>query len=75
MADYQQALVELGFLHHRLLRGTAPDDWQERGAEHVERIRAVRPHVAFPGQVVPPDEHSRPGSPKQRPSADDDAGW
>ncbi|QCW49948.1 PrsW family intramembrane metalloprotease [Nocardioides dongxiaopingii] len=53
VAEYQQALVELGFLHHRLLRGTAPHDWQVRGAEHVERIRAVRPHVAFPGQVVP----------------------
>ncbi len=53
MLDYQQATIELGFLHHRLLRGTAPDDWQARGAEHVARIRAVRPHVAFPGQVVP----------------------
>ncbi|MDO9457117.1 PrsW family intramembrane metalloprotease [Nocardioides sp.] len=53
MADYQQALIELGFLHHRLLRGTAPADWQERGALHVARIREVRPHVAFPGQVVP----------------------
>ncbi|MEO9326163.1 PrsW family intramembrane metalloprotease [Nocardioides sp. C4-1] len=53
VADYQQALIELGFLHHRLLRGTAPDDWQARGAAHVERIRQARPHVAFPGQVVP----------------------
>ena len=53
VADYQQALIELGFLHHRLLRGTAPSDWQQRGALHVARIREVRPHVAFPGQVVP----------------------
>jgi protease PrsW len=53
MADYQQAMVELGFLHHRLLRGTAPPDWHERGARHVERIREVRPRIAFPGQVVP----------------------
>ncbi|MAS53294.1 PrsW family intramembrane metalloprotease [Nocardioides sp.] len=53
MADYQQATIELGYLHHRLLRGTPPDDWRERGAVHVERIRAVRPHIAFPGQVVP----------------------
>ncbi len=53
VADYQQALIELGFLHHRLLRGTPPRDWQARGAAHVARIRAVRPHVAFPGQVVP----------------------
>jgi RsiW-degrading membrane proteinase PrsW (M82 family) len=53
MRDYQQAAVELGFLHHRLLRGTAPKDWQARGQEHVSRISAVRPHIAFPGQVVP----------------------
>ena len=53
MATYQQATIELGYLHHRLLRGTPPDDWRERGAEHVERIREVRPHIAFPGQVVP----------------------
>lgn len=53
MRDYQQAVVELGFLHHRLLRGTAPTDWQARGQEHVARIAAVRPRIAFPGQVVP----------------------
>ena len=53
MASYQQATIELGYLHHRLLRGTPPADWRVRGAEHVERIRAVRPHIAFPGQVVP----------------------
>ncbi|WP_232676243.1 PrsW family intramembrane metalloprotease [Nocardioides sp. R-C-SC26] len=53
MAAYQQAAIELGFLHHRLLRGTPPADWQERGAAHVTRIRTIRPYVAFPGQVVP----------------------
>jgi RsiW-degrading membrane proteinase PrsW (M82 family) len=53
VAEYQQALVELGFLHSRLLRGTPPPDWQARGAAHVERIRVARPYVAFPGQVVP----------------------
>ncbi len=53
MRDYQQAAVELGFLHHRLLRGTAPVDWQARGQAHVARIHAVRPAVGFPGQVVP----------------------
>ena len=53
MADYQQATIELGYLHSRLLRGTAPADWQARGTEFVERIRAIRPHIAFPGQVVP----------------------
>jgi RsiW-degrading membrane proteinase PrsW (M82 family) len=53
MRDYQQAAVELGFLHNRLLRGTEPKDWQARGQEFVARIGAVRPHIAFPGQVVP----------------------
>ncbi len=53
MRDYQQAAVELGFLHHRFLRGTPPPDFAARGQEHVARIAAVRPSIAFPGQVVP----------------------
>lgn len=53
MADYQQAAIELGYLHHRMLRGTAPKDWRIRGNEFVQRIQAVRPRLAFPGQVVP----------------------
>jgi RsiW-degrading membrane proteinase PrsW (M82 family) len=54
MREYQQAAVELGFLHHRYLRGTAPEDFAERGQLYVARIGAIRPYVAFPGQVVPP---------------------
>jgi RsiW-degrading membrane proteinase PrsW (M82 family) len=53
MKDYQQAAIELGFLHHRLLRGTAPADYQLRGQDYLARINAVRPSIAFPGQVVP----------------------
>jgi RsiW-degrading membrane proteinase PrsW (M82 family) len=53
MRDYQQAAVELGFLHHRYLRGTAPADFAARGGDYVARINAVRPTIAFPGQVVP----------------------
>ena len=53
MEDYQQALIELGFLHYRYLRGTPPGDFAARGQMYVERINAVRPYVAFPGQVVP----------------------
>ena len=53
MLDYQQAAIELGFLHHRYLRGTAPPDFAARGQAYVDRISAARPHVAFPGQVVP----------------------
>jgi RsiW-degrading membrane proteinase PrsW (M82 family) len=53
LRDYQQAAVELGFLHHRYLRGTAPDDAAARGNALVARIHAARPYVSFPGQVVP----------------------
>ncbi|NYJ00441.1 RsiW-degrading membrane proteinase PrsW (M82 family) [Nocardioides thalensis] len=53
MVDFQQAAVELGFLHHRMLRGTPPRDWQARGQELVARIQVARPWFAFPGQVVP----------------------
>ncbi len=53
MRDYQQAAIELGYLHHRLLRGTAPRDWQLRGQDFLGRIQAARPRIAFPGQVVP----------------------
>jgi RsiW-degrading membrane proteinase PrsW (M82 family) len=53
MRDYQQAVIELGFLHHRYLRGTPPPDFALRGQHYVARIRAVRPSIAFPGQVVP----------------------
>ncbi|HEX6148743.1 PrsW family intramembrane metalloprotease [Nocardioides sp.] len=53
MVDYQQAAIELGFLHHRFLRGTAPPDFAARGQAYVARIAAARPYVGFPGQVVP----------------------
>ena len=53
MRDYQQAAIELGFLHYRFLRGTPPPDFAARGQEYVARIGAVRPSIAFPGQVVP----------------------
>ncbi len=53
VSDYQQAAIELGFLHHRYLRGTPPRDFRPRGRAHVERMRAIRPHIDFPGQVVP----------------------
>jgi RsiW-degrading membrane proteinase PrsW (M82 family) len=53
MRDYQSAAIELGYLHHRYLRGTAPVDYSVRGGDHVELLRMVRPHISFPGQVVP----------------------
>jgi protease PrsW len=53
MRDYQQAAIELGFLHSRYLRGTAPKDFAVRGQDHLSVINAIRPRIAFPGQVVP----------------------
>ena len=53
MREYQAAAIELGYLHHRYLRGTAPDDFAVRGQEHVEELRLIRPYISFPGQVVP----------------------
>lgn len=53
MEEYQQAAVELGFLHHRYLRGTPPPDFATRGQSFVARLNAVRPYISFPGQVVP----------------------
>jgi RsiW-degrading membrane proteinase PrsW (M82 family) len=53
MRDYQQAAIELGFLHYRLLRGTPPPDYAARGQGFLRRIDALRPTIAFPGQVVP----------------------
>lgn len=53
MRDYQQAAIELGFLHYRLLRGTPPPDYAARGQQFLQRIDALRPSIAFPGQVVP----------------------
>lgn len=53
MREYQAAAIELAYLHHRYLRGTAPHDFAERGQEHVVALNAVRPYISFPGQVVP----------------------
>lgn len=50
MREYQQAAVELGYLHHRFLTGTAPRDFLDRGQGFVERMQVVRPRIAFPQQ-------------------------
>ena len=48
MRDYQQQAIELGFLHDRYLRGTAPADFAQRGQAMVDRLVMLRPYVAFP---------------------------
>jgi RsiW-degrading membrane proteinase PrsW (M82 family) len=73
MADYQQAAVELGFLHDRFLRGTAPADFAERGTAIVQRMAALRPYLLFPPAVGDPAAGTEspvdapPGSPVDAP--------
>ena len=48
MKLYQNEAIELGFLHHRFLRGTAPPDYRELGEAHVQRMALLRPHLLWP---------------------------
>ena len=48
MREYQEQAIELGFLHDRFLRGTAPADVGPRGQAMVDRLAQLRPYVAFP---------------------------
>ncbi len=54
MREYQQQAIELGFLHDRYLRGTAPADFVQRGSAMVQRLQALRPYLQFP---QPPGSH------------------
>ena len=58
MRDYQQAAIELGFLHHRCLRGTAPADCAARGAGLRRAHPAPSgPRSPSPDRWCPHDEH------------------
>ena len=48
MKSYQSEASELGFLHHRFLRGTAPAHYQELGQAHVQRMYQLRPALVWP---------------------------
>ncbi|MFL6160017.1 MAG: PrsW family intramembrane metalloprotease [Marmoricola sp.] len=52
MKTYQTEAIELGFLHHRYLRGTAPDRYEELGRSHVERMFALRDQLLWPQTAV-----------------------
>ena len=49
MREYQQQAIELGFLHDRFLRGTAPSDFAERGSVMVQRLQA---YVQYPRPAI-----------------------
>jgi RsiW-degrading membrane proteinase PrsW (M82 family) len=53
MAAYQHEAIKLGFLHHRYLRGTAPDDFAAQGQEYVDSLRAMRPSLVWPRAGLP----------------------
>jgi RsiW-degrading membrane proteinase PrsW (M82 family) len=48
MADYQTEAIELAYLHHRYLRGTAPRDFALLGQDYLTRMRALRPLLIWP---------------------------
>ncbi|MEZ5160528.1 MAG: PrsW family intramembrane metalloprotease [Marmoricola sp.] len=49
MKEYQAEAVELGFLHARYLRGTAPIGFAAAGQAHVDRMAQLRPYLLWPG--------------------------
>jgi RsiW-degrading membrane proteinase PrsW (M82 family) len=53
MKLYQTEAIELGFLHHRFLRGTAPPNYRELGEAHVQKMFLLRPHLVWPPSGVP----------------------
>ena len=48
MADFQQQAIQLAMLHDRVMRGTAPPDFHQRGAAMAFRLSALRRYVAQP---------------------------
>ena len=48
MAAYQTEAIELGYLHHRYLNGTAPSDFAVLGQEHVSRMATLRNGLVWP---------------------------
>ena len=53
MKLYQAEAIELGFLHHRFLRGTAPANYRELGEAHVQRMFLLRPRLIWPPAAAP----------------------
>jgi RsiW-degrading membrane proteinase PrsW (M82 family) len=49
--DYQREAIELAYLHHRYLRGTAPQGFGELGQAHVGALGALRPALVTPAHT------------------------
>lgn len=62
MIAYQTHAIELGYLHHRFLRGTPPSDFAELGAAHVAAMNGLRPYLLWPQRTDRNDSESVRGS-------------
>ena len=61
---YQQTMIEVAFLHHRAVNGTAPADLNHRMSLLLQRAAWLRPYVVFPpppgAAMLPPAALSGP---------------
>ncbi len=53
LAQYQQALTEMAFLHNRVVSGVAPADFNQRMFAIQQRAAMLRPAVILPAQQQP----------------------
>jgi RsiW-degrading membrane proteinase PrsW (M82 family) len=66
MRAFQQTMIEVAFLHHRFVDGSAPRDVNARMLALLDRAAALRPYVVLPpelGQPVLPGPPPGGGSP------------
>ena len=63
LAEYQQALTEMAFLHHRVLQGTASPDYPERMLAIRARVVGLRPYVILPPSTATRAVSYPPGFP------------
>ena len=68
--EYQQAATELAFLRHRLSRGNAPANAQQKQQEILARLMGWRPYVLLPPAPMfyPPRPPMGPGDPRSWPT-------
>jgi protease PrsW len=71
---YQQTMIEVAFLHHRAMNGTAPADLNHRMSLLLQRAAWLRPYVVFPPPprvaTLPPTRPAGPwGPPPIQPGA------
>jgi RsiW-degrading membrane proteinase PrsW (M82 family) len=58
LREYQQTMIEIGFLHNRAVNQTAPRDINQRMGGLLQHAAAIRPYVVLP--PVPPAGYGPP---------------